>query len=77
MTTFAMTAGMLPLALGFGADSSFRQPMAIAAIGGLLSSTALSLLVVPVVFTYVDGFERWVARLWRHEPPARGSAEPV
>jgi multidrug efflux pump subunit AcrB len=61
MTTFAMTAGMLPIALGFGADSSFRQPMAVAAIGGLLSSTALSLLVVPVVFTYVDGFERRLA----------------
>jgi nucleotide-binding universal stress UspA family protein len=67
MTTFAMTAGMLPLALGYGADSSFRQPMAIAAIGGLLSSTALSLLVVPVVFTYVDGFERRVSRFWRRE----------
>jgi multidrug efflux pump subunit AcrB len=68
MTTFAMTAGMLPLALGFGADSSFRQPMAIAAIGGLLSSTALSLLVVPVVFTYVDGFERRLRRVWHSEP---------
>ena len=67
MTTFAMTAGMLPIALGFGADSSFRQPMAVAAIGGLLSSTALSLLVVPVVFTYVDGFERALRRIW----PAR------
>ena len=64
MTTFAMTAGMLPLALGFGADSSFRQPMAIAATGGLLSSTALSLLVVPVVFTYVDGFEQRLRSLW-------------
>jgi multidrug efflux pump subunit AcrB len=65
MTTFAMTAGMLPIALGFGADSSFRQPMAVAAIGGLLSSTALSLLVVPVVFTYVDGLEQRLGRLWR------------
>ncbi len=68
MTTFAMTAGMLPIALGYGADSSFRQPMALAAIGGLLSSTALSLLVVPVVFTYVDGFERRLRRIWRREP---------
>jgi multidrug efflux pump subunit AcrB len=68
MTTFAMTAGMLPIAMGFGADSSFRQPMAVAAIGGLLSSTALSLLVVPVVFTYVDGFERRLRRIWRREP---------
>jgi multidrug efflux pump subunit AcrB len=75
MTTFAMTAGMLPLALGFGADSSFRQPMAIAAIGGLLSSTALSLLVVPVVFTYVDGFERRVRGLWYRE--AEGASVDV
>ena len=52
MTTVAMIAGMLPLALGLGADASFRQPMAIAVIGGLLTSTALSLLVVPVVFTW-------------------------
>jgi multidrug efflux pump subunit AcrB len=55
MTTVAMGAGMLPLALGLGdADTSFRAPMAIAVIGGLVTSTILSLLVVPVVFTYVD-----------------------
>ena len=54
MTTVAMIAGMLPIALGLGADASFRQPMAIAVIGGLISSTALSLLVVPVVFTWLD-----------------------
>ena len=63
MTTVAMTAGMLPIALGFGADASFRQPMAFAVIGGLLTSTALSLLVVPVVFSCVDGFRRRAARL--------------
>jgi multidrug efflux pump subunit AcrB len=57
MTTVAMIAGMLPLALGLGADASFRQPMAIAVIGGLITSTALSLLVVPVAFTYLMGFE--------------------
>jgi len=54
MTTVAMGAGMLPNALGLGAEPSFRQPMAIVVIGGLLTSTVLSLLVVPVVFTYVD-----------------------
>jgi len=54
MTTVAMGAGMLPNALGLGAEPSFRQPMAIVVIGGLLTSTFLSLLVVPVVFTYVD-----------------------
>jgi multidrug efflux pump subunit AcrB len=59
MTTLAMGAGMLPNALGVGAEPSFRQPMAIVVIGGLITSTFLSLLVVPVVFTYVDDLLRW------------------
>ena len=59
MTTIAMGAGMMPNALGMGAEPSFRQPMAIVVIGGLLTSTALSLLVVPVVFTYVDDLLVW------------------
>ncbi|MFA6901745.1 MAG: efflux RND transporter permease subunit [Gallionellaceae bacterium] len=54
MTTIAMGAGMLPIAMGLGSDPSFRSPMATAVIGGLITSTLLSLLVVPVVFTYVD-----------------------
>lgn len=54
MTTIAMGAGMLPIAMGLGADPSFRMPMATAVIGGLITSTLLSLFVVPVVFTYVD-----------------------
>lgn len=54
MTTIAMGAGMLPIAMGFGSDPSFRAPMATAVIGGLITSTLLSLFVVPVVFTYVD-----------------------
>jgi multidrug efflux pump subunit AcrB len=54
MTTIAMGAGMLPIAAGLGADPSFRAPMAVAVIGGLITSTFLSLLVIPVVFTYVD-----------------------
>jgi multidrug efflux pump subunit AcrB len=45
---------MMPLALGFGADPSFRSPMAVAVIGGLITSTLLSLLVVPAVYTFVD-----------------------
>ncbi|MGQ9365739.1 efflux RND transporter permease subunit [Azospirillum sp. ST 5-10] len=65
MTTVAMAAGMLPIALGLGADASFRQPMAVAVIGGLLTSTALSLLVVPVVFVQVDRAEHALARLVR------------
>ncbi|WGS83877.1 efflux RND transporter permease subunit [Methylomonas sp. UP202] len=54
MTTIAMGAGMLPIALGLGADPSFRAPMAITVIGGLLTSTALSLVVIPVVYTAID-----------------------
>jgi multidrug efflux pump subunit AcrB len=66
MTTIAMGAGMLPIAVGFGAaDPSFRSPMAIAVIGGLFTSTVLSLLVVPVVFEYVDDLEHWGRRRFR------------
>ncbi|WP_275270538.1 efflux RND transporter permease subunit [Limnobacter sp. P1] len=58
MTTIAMAAGMLPIAIGTGdADTSFRSPMAIAVIGGLMTSTFLSLLVIPVVYTLMDDFE--------------------
>lgn len=86
MTTIAMGAGMLPIAIGFGAaDPSFRSPMSIAVIGGLVTSTVLSLLVVPVVFTYVDDIEHWskrqIGRLRRRTradaplqtPPASGT----
>ena len=64
MTTLAMGAGMLPIAIGFGvADPSFRSPMSVAVIGGLITSTVLSLLVVPAVFTYVDDAEHWLGRM--------------
>ena len=64
MTTIAMGAGMLPTALGLGVDPSFRAPMAIVVIGGLVASTFLSLLVVPVVFTFVDDVLRGLRKLW-------------
>jgi hydrophobe/amphiphile efflux-1 (HAE1) family protein len=64
MTTLAMSAGMLPLALGFGPDASFRQPMALAVIGGLTTSTALSLLVVPAVFVALTHLMQRL-RSWR------------
>jgi multidrug efflux pump subunit AcrB len=68
MTTIAMGAGMLPIAIGSaGVDNSFRAPMAIAVIGGLITSTVLSLLVVPVVYSYMEGFKDWVGR-WRGKP---------
>lgn len=60
MTTVAMVAGMLPVAIGFGGDNAFRGPMAIAVIGGLITSTGLTLVIVPAAFTLVDDIERWL-----------------
>lgn len=62
MTTVAMIAGMFPIALGLGAGSEARAPMAVAVIGGLMTSTVLTLVVVPVVFSYVDDFQHWLAQ---------------
>ena len=73
MTTLAMGAGMMPIALGIGVDPSFRSPMAIVVIGGLITSTFLSLLVIPVLFTYVDDAVLAVRRLLKrrvHGPAA-------
>lgn len=61
MTTIAMAAGMVPAVLSSGADSGFRAPMAIAVIGGLITSTLLSLVFVPVVFTYMDDLRKFLA----------------
>ncbi|MFT4266075.1 MAG: efflux RND transporter permease subunit [Xenophilus sp.] len=81
MTTLAMGAGMLPIAAGWGAaDSSFRSPMATAVIGGLITSTVLSLLVVPAVFTYVDDVEHWLrrqVRRLRRLPPDPHAADAL
>ena len=72
MTTVAMAAGMLPTALGLGEGSEFRQPMAIAVIGGLISSTALSLVLVPVVYEIIDDLEQRLApKLARLVTPRR------
>ncbi|MBS2008148.1 MAG: efflux RND transporter permease subunit [Cyanobacteria bacterium SZAS TMP-1] len=62
MTTIAMIAGMLPIALGLGAGSEVRSPMAISVIGGLITSTAFTLIVIPVVFTYIDDFQNWLRK---------------
>lgn len=65
MTSVAMGVGMLPLALGIGADAAFRSSMAIAVIGGLLSSTLLSLIYVPAVFTIMDDLEHLIRRVFK------------
>ena len=60
MTTMAMMAGMLPTALALEKGAEFRQPMAVAVIGGLMTSTVLSLVLVPVVYEFIDDFESWL-----------------
>jgi len=60
MTTVAMTAGMVPVALSLSGDGAWRQPMGIVVIGGLLLSTLLTLLIVPAGFSLADGFEKRV-----------------
>jgi HAE1 family hydrophobic/amphiphilic exporter-1 len=64
MTTLAMIFGMLPLAFAIGAGAELRAPMARAVIGGLITSTLLTLVVVPVVYTYLDGLRPEAVREW-------------
>ncbi|HVH67236.1 MAG TPA: efflux RND transporter permease subunit [Gemmatimonadales bacterium] len=80
MTTLAMIFGMLPTALALGAGSEFRAPMAHAVIGGLITSTLLTLVVVPVVYTYLDDFGSWVGGLvkrWTGAPEHRTAEVPA
>ncbi|MDO1557965.1 efflux RND transporter permease subunit [Brevundimonas sp. 2R-24] len=73
MTTMAMGLGMLPIAMAFGEGTEFRSPMAIAVIGGLITSTALSLVFVPAAFSLIDGvktrLERRLDKMLHHQIP--------
>ena len=75
MTTAAMIAGMLPVALALGEGGTFRAPMARAVIGGLITSTLLTLVVVPVAYTYLDGFGARMHRLVRRSERGRVERE--
>ena len=66
MTTTAMVFGMLPTAFKIGEGAETRAPMAIAVIGGLITSTLLTLVVIPVVYTIVDDFEQWIKKKRGH-----------
>jgi HAE1 family hydrophobic/amphiphilic exporter-1 len=72
MTTLAMIFGMLPLALALGPGGEMRAPMARAVIGGLITSTFLTLLVVPVVYTVLDDVGAWIRRKWGGKQEVRG-----
>ena len=62
MTTIAMIAGMMPIAMRFGENADFRAPMAITVAGGLATSTVLSLVFIPVAFTIIDDIQAWLVR---------------
>jgi multidrug efflux pump subunit AcrB len=76
MTTIAMGAGMLPVAIGLGADGNFRAPLGASVIGGLLTSTLLSLVAVPAAYSlFADLLDWWRAR--RGRTPATGTEVPA
>jgi hydrophobic/amphiphilic exporter-1 (mainly G- bacteria), HAE1 family len=65
MTTLAMIFGMVPLAFALSEGAEQRAPMGQAVIGGVITSSLLTLVVVPVVYCYLDDFTQWLHRLWR------------
>ncbi|MEH2167855.1 MAG: efflux RND transporter permease subunit [Nostoc sp.] len=75
MTSLATIAGILPLALGIGAGSEIRQPMGIAIMGGFTTSTLLTLVVVPVIFSYIDNFQTWIMDRLRYGFAKKPSAQ--
>jgi multidrug efflux pump subunit AcrB len=81
MTTVAMVAGMLPIALSFTGDGSWRAPMGIVVIGGLVLSTILTLVIVPAAFSLADGFEKKIGplfgRLLTYRGPQDHGPEPA
>jgi hydrophobic/amphiphilic exporter-1 (mainly G- bacteria), HAE1 family len=78
MTTFALTAGMVPVALGGGEGGDFRAPLGIAVIGGVLTSTLLTLLVIPTVYEILADVRDWfAARFRRHSAIESPHAQPV
>jgi hydrophobic/amphiphilic exporter-1 (mainly G- bacteria), HAE1 family len=75
MTTAAMIFGMLPIAMAMGEGGGFRAPMARAVIGGLITSTMLTLIVVPVAYTYFDDMGAWMKRRFMSEKRERQMRE--
>jgi hydrophobic/amphiphilic exporter-1 (mainly G- bacteria), HAE1 family len=69
MTTLAMIFGMVPLAFAMSEGSEMRAPMGQAVIGGVITSSLLTLVVVPVVYCYMDDLAQWLSRFWRKPGP--------
>jgi len=69
MTTFAMIAGTLPLALGIGEVAKMRKSMGVAIVSGLIVSTLITLIVVPAIFSYIDRFREFIESKFRNTEP--------
>jgi HAE1 family hydrophobic/amphiphilic exporter-1 len=72
MTTLAMIFGMIPLAFALTEGSEMRAPMGQAVIGGVITSSLLTLVVVPVVYCYMDDLAQWLSRVWNGKPASAG-----
>ena len=77
MTSFATIAGIMPIAIGFGAGAESRRPMGVAVVGGMLTSTFLTLLIIPVVYTLFADAARRLRGREVVEKPAAPSSEPA
>jgi hydrophobic/amphiphilic exporter-1 (mainly G- bacteria), HAE1 family len=77
MTTMAMIFGMLPMAIGEGSGGELLAPMGRAVIGGVITSTVLTLLIVPVLYTYLFGFTRRLHAFWHKDAASEVPARPV
>ena len=77
MTTFALIAGMIPVALGRGEGASFRAPLGVAVIGGVITSTVLTLLVIPTFYEIFDNMRGWFARRVGLTPPHTGQFRAI
>jgi hydrophobic/amphiphilic exporter-1 (mainly G- bacteria), HAE1 family len=77
MTTLAMVFGMVPLAFGVAEGSEQRAPMGQAVIGGIITSSLLTLVVVPVIYTYLDDFAAWARRKWHSGKPDLHQGAPA
>jgi HAE1 family hydrophobic/amphiphilic exporter-1 len=77
MTTLAIIAGMIPVALGRGEGADFRAPLGRAVIGGVITSTLLTLLVIPTIYEILDEFKEWVMlKVFKRKPHLGLSPQP-
>jgi HAE1 family hydrophobic/amphiphilic exporter-1 len=77
MTTLAMVFGMVPLAFAVTEGSEQRAPMGQAVIGGVITSSLLTLVVVPVVYCYLDDLTQWCKKLWKGREPDNAAEAPL